>query len=263
MRNLTLTLILSLLFLTGYSQVEKLTNQSVFDMIELGLDEDVIIVKIKSSLNEFNTEIESLKVLKDKGVSSGIIKAMLEASKKEKKDEFDKSGVYLVIKNDEIKILPSIFSGSKTNILAGALTYGIASDKVKSTIHNPQSRNVVHGGECVFKFYFKPGDENRTVTSDWRFRTATSPNEFALIRLVKKRDCREIEVGSANVYTGTKRGVKNKNICSCTIEQIDEYTFKVIPTEQLAPGEYCFYYQGMIPENTNSKNQSVFDFSVE
>lgn len=262
MKRFLLTLVLSLTLLTGYSQKEKLTNQSVLDMIELGFDEEVIVAKIKSSLNVFNTSIDSLKQLKEKGVSSEILKAMLEASKIEKKDEFDKTGVYILTEAGEVKILPSIFSGTKTSKLAGYFSSGIASDKTKSTIHNSRSRNVVESGTCSFKFYFRPGDEKNTLTSDWRFRTSTSPNEFALIRLTRKGDSREIEVGTENIYSGTSKGVNNKNVCPCTIEQIDGYTFIVTPTEPLPPGEYCFYFQGMIPENNTYKNQSVFDFSV-
>lgn len=262
MKHFLLTLFLSFTLLTGYSQKEKLTNQSVLDMIEIGFDEGVIVAKIKSSLNTFNTSIDSLKQLKEKGVSNEILKAMLEAAKMEKGDEFDKTGVYIVSKNGEVKILPSIFSGTKTSKLAGYFTSGVISDKTKSTIHNPRSRNVVEDGNCSFKFYFRPGDEQKTLTSDWRFRTSTSPNEFALIRLSRKGDSREIEVGTENIYAGTSKGVNNKNVCPCTIEQIDEYTFKVTPTEPLLPGEYCFYFQGMIPENNTYKNQSVFDFSV-
>lgn len=265
MIKLVATLSLCFFFFIAQAQTEEiLTNQSVIDMVEMGFEPEVVIAKIKNSKTNFETSIDKLKELKDKGLAGDIIKAMLTASKPEEKVEVEKTGVFLLLRqNEEIKILPTAFSGSRTNVLAAGLTYGIASGKIKSTIHGNQSRNIVRSGNCSFMFYFKPDDIGNIRTPDWWFRCAASPNEFALMKLAVKKDSREIEVGSANVYTGTKSGVKNKNICPFTIEQIDDYTFKVTPSTPLEDGEYCFYYQGMIPQNDDRfKNQSVFDFSV-
>ena len=62
---------------------ETLNNQSVIDMIEIGFEEQVIIDKIESTSSDFDTSIESLKLLKQSGVSSSLLSAMLKASKKE------------------------------------------------------------------------------------------------------------------------------------------------------------------------------------
>ena len=62
---------------------ETLNNQSVIDMIEIGFEEQVIIDKIESTSSDFDTSIESLKSLKQSGVSSSLLSAMLKASKKE------------------------------------------------------------------------------------------------------------------------------------------------------------------------------------
>lgn len=260
-----ITLVFGFVFGVAQAQTEEvLTNQSVIDMVEMGFESDVVVAKIKNSNTKFETTIEKLKELKNKGIASEIIKAMISASKPVSEVIEDKSGVYLLLKHGaEIKILPTSFSGARRNTLISTLTYGIGSDKVKSTIHGEQSRNIVRNGDCSFIFYFSPQDNNNIRTLDWWFRCATSPNEFALIKLTKKKNCREIEVGSDNIYAGTKSGVNDKTICPFTIEQIDDFTFKVTPNYPLEEGEYCFYYQGMIPQNDNRfKNQSVFDFSI-
>ena len=62
---------------------ETLNNQSVIDMIEIGFEEQVIIDKIESTSSDFDTSIESLKSLKQSGVSSSVLSAMLKASKKQ------------------------------------------------------------------------------------------------------------------------------------------------------------------------------------
>lgn len=63
------------------------------------------------------------------------------------------------------------------------------------------------------------------------------------------------------MYAGTSIGVDEKNHIQIDIEKIDDYTFKVKPRYFLNTGEYCFYYQGSIPQG-GYNNQSVFDFSI-
>ena len=69
---------------------ETLNNQSVIDMIEIGFEEQVVIDKIESTSSDFDTSIESLKSLKQSGVSSSVLSAMLKASKKETPDVVEK-----------------------------------------------------------------------------------------------------------------------------------------------------------------------------
>src|ERR1039457_2886146 len=56
---------------------EVLTNASITEMKSLGLGDDVIIGKIKTSNCKFDTSIPALKQLKDAQVSDAIIQAML------------------------------------------------------------------------------------------------------------------------------------------------------------------------------------------
>ena len=74
-------LVLVLIFQNSYSQ-EILNNQSVIDMIEINFEEQVIIDKIESSNSSFDTSIESLKSLKQSGVTPNVLSTMLKASKK-------------------------------------------------------------------------------------------------------------------------------------------------------------------------------------
>ena len=52
-----------------------------------------------------------------------------------------------------------------------------------------------------------------------------------------------------------------KNIIKFDIEVLNDNEFKVIPAWFLEPGEYCFYYQGIVPVGGYT-NQAVFDFSI-
>ena len=73
---------LSLAFQYSYAQ-EVLSNQSVIDMFQLGFEEQVIIDKIESTNSDFDTSIETLKSLKESGLSPSLLSAMIKASKKD------------------------------------------------------------------------------------------------------------------------------------------------------------------------------------
>ena len=70
-----------------------------------------------------------------------------------------------------------------------------------------------------------------------------------------------MDIGKVNIYAGNSVGVDEKNVIKFDIEVLSDNEFKVIPAWFLEPGEYCFYYQGIVPVGGYS-NQAVFDFSV-
>lgn len=268
MKIKSLLLYVALLSTTSaFAQSERLTNQSVVDLIEAGFSESIIMAKIQTSETDFDISMEALKTLNAKGVPENIIVAIMNAAQKKSKEEAKEplSGIYYQIDNgDKKKILPTVFSGSKTNTLGAAFSYGIASAKVKALLNNAHSPNILHVDDDIsFFFYFVPQEDQafKMGASNWWFRSATSPNEFVLVKLDVKKGQRELVIGKVNAYAGSSSSVDAKAIIAVNIESIDDYTFKVTPVEPLDKGEYCFFYQGMIPSGSN--NQSVFDFSIQ
>lgn len=266
MNKLLFSVCLVLISLVSFSQNnETLTNVDILEMVELGFEPDLIISKIETSTSSFDTSMDALKMLKSKNVASSIISAMVYASKKEVvKDE--KTGIYIKNANgEETPIHPSAFSGTKTRTLAAALSYGIASAKVKSVLNNPNSKNVIDASEnIVFVFYFKPFNDTQRLATDWWFRSTTSPNEFVLVELDvnKNKETRELETGKENLWVGTDAGAKNKSVINFDIQELGNGAYSVTPKKLLKKGEYCFFYQGTIPQGGYT-NQSVFDFSVQ
>jgi len=272
MKKLILIISGLLIWVSVFSQNEELTNQSIIDLVELGFSESVIIAKINSSMCSYDTNLPALKELKEKGVSESIIVAMINRANDALEVEYDdiddefgigdfKTGIYMINGPDYIKILPTVFTGTKTNTLGSALSYGIASSKIKSVINKANSNNVVNSSSPEFLFVFEPSLGDNMGATNWWFATATSPNEFALAKLIQKKKSRELETGSVNVFSGTNIGVSEKHAIPFNITTINDNVFKVTMSEPLEPGEYCFYYQGTIPQG--GSNQSVFDFSVQ
>ena len=66
MKKLLLGAILIFYSFILFAQNEVLTNQSIIDMLELGFSNDIIVTKINTSKNNFDTSIQALKELKKK-----------------------------------------------------------------------------------------------------------------------------------------------------------------------------------------------------
>lgn len=255
-----------------HAQTEALTNQSILDMKELGFSEDVIITKIKNSACDFDSDISALKSLKEQGISDNIIITMLNsyksnnyANNNEIKNEPErKLGIFINEDRELKRVLPSVFSGTKTNTLGSALSYGLASSSIRTILNNSESINIAHNTHPEFIFFFARQDDQSYINngSNWWFFSASSPNEFLLVKLDQKRKTRELMTGSVNIYAGTNIGIDENSVIPFEIINIDDYTFKVTPVDPLSPGEYCFFYKGGIPQG-GYNNQSVFDFSVQ
>lgn len=263
MKKLMLIFVALLSVQFSYSQqIKALTNQDIVDMVEMELGAEIIISKIENTPGTFDVSLEALKEIKGKNVSGTIISAMIKKDSEEKKNKADKTGIfYLSEDGTEMALLPTAFSGTKTRTLASAFSYGIASAKIKSTISEEQSKNIINNARPTFVFYFAKFADNQYHASDWWFRVCTSPTEFVLVDLVTKKGTRELETGKANMWVGTDSGVRNDDVVQCEVQDLGNGKFSLSPKTDLPVGEYCFFFCGTIPQGGYT-NQSVFDFSV-
>ena len=246
-------------FFSAFSQ-NVLTNQSIIKLHELGFDSILIKSKIDASDANFDVSLDSLTYLKSKGISSDVLAMMIEKSKK-----VMKTGSFYYSKNGRLnEIVPSVFSGTKTNALAAGLTYGIASAKIKSFIPGAKSKNEVDSVKEEFIFQFDPlSSQNQNMGSgNWWFKTASTPNEFALTQLKVRRNKREMVTGKVSGITASSQiGVDPRSTIKLDIQHLGNGKFKGTPQSPLGRGDYCFFYQGSIPQG-GINNQSIFDFSI-
>lgn len=254
------TLIFSLMMLTSIfcNAQEKLNNQSILDLVDLGFGSEVIKSKINSTEAEFDTSLDSLKSLKSKGVPSDVLALMIDKSKVEVE-----GGVFYYENENLVKIQPSVFSGTRTNALGAAFSYGIAPAKMKSYVNNETSSNKVNSDNLSFIFQFDKQNKNDLGNGNWWFKTASSPNEFALTQLQKKKNRRELVTGKIRGITASMQmGVDTDDTIEFSIVDLGNGRYKVTPLNILESGEYCFFYQGTIPMG-GYNNQSIFDFSIQ
>jgi len=100
-------------------------------------------------------------------------------------------------------------------------------------------------------------------------RKGASASDFTLVKLDKKGDRRQFEVGSIGGWTGQKSGLREGNMRGFTAERVAPRTYKITLTEPLKGGEYGFF-MGTGPQMAlNYKDGAagaaqgrVYDFSI-
>ena len=116
-------------------QNDALTNQTIIEMVASDFSQEIIIAKIKSSKNTFDTSAAALKKLKEAGVPDTVILAMVQkASGMEITTESNNSGgsaISVTIPDGtEIKIVTTEEISGQRVVEGDALTFKVAEDLV-------------------------------------------------------------------------------------------------------------------------------------
>jgi hypothetical protein len=274
---------LFLIFLTCVAWTQqmshRLTNQDIIDMVALGLSDDVIITKIRSAAKPedlgFDTSTTGLKALKAGQVSDAIIKVMINpasappaavaaatpgtpAVANDPKLPPQEIGVYWKDGFTFLRVEGEIMSQAKVGGRAGSyFTYGIRSQHWDAYLNGPTSKNRVKERRPLFYFYVPDG---------------ASASDFILIKLEKKGNRREFQVGSFGGVTGGKSGVKRDKEVPFKSEHVAIRTYRITLDEDLKPGEYAFFMgtgqQAMMSSSTvastsgGSASGRIYDFTV-
>jgi hypothetical protein len=272
-----LTFLLLFPFLRDASQelAKRLTNQDIINMTALGLSDDVIIAKIRSVTGadgaKFDTSVDGLKALKAANVSDAVIKVMLNpapplgpvvvagtAISQDPNLPPPEVGVYWKDGPSFVLIQGLALSQAKVGGRAGSMfTYGLRSEHWDATLNGATSKNIVKDRRPVFYIYVPDGN------------TAA---DYALIKLEKKGDRREFQVGSFGGVTGGKAGVKKDKEIPFQADHIGIRTYKITLASDLKGGEYAFFMgtgaQATMAEahgsarSGGSASGRIYDFSI-
>jgi hypothetical protein len=248
MRRLTylVTVLCLLLASTAWSQelAKRITNQDIIDMVGMGISDDVIIAKIRSASAgenlKFDTSLNGLKELKAAKVSDEVIKVMINpapppgpvvvAATPISNDPGlppPEVGVYWKNGNAFVFIQGQVISQSKVGGKAGSMfTYGMRGEHWDAYLNGPTSKNVVSDRLPLFYLYVPDG---------------SSAADYVLIRLEKKGDRREFQIGTFGGVSGGKSGVKRDKEVAFTAEHAGVRTYKIKLDQGIKPGEYAFF----------------------
>ncbi len=256
---------------------KRFSNQDVIEMAKLGLSDDVIITKIRQAYEagpdavSFDTSVDGLKALKGANVPDSVIKVMINPAPPPATVVAGTSpisvdpnlpppevGVYWRDERKFILIQGQAVTNTKTGGKAGSfLTDGLRNQHWDATIEGNTSKNVVRDRQPVFYLYVPDGDDS---------------SDYVLVKLNKKGDHREFQIGSFGGIRGGKSGVQKDKVVPFSAEHVGIRVYKIKLDEGLKPGEYAFF-MGTGQSNTmsgayggnrsgGSASGRVWDFSI-
>ena len=257
---------------------KRLTNQDVIEMAKLGLSDDVIVTKIRQAYQagtdavSFDTSVDGLKALKGANVPDSVIKLMINPAPPPATVVAGTSpisvdpnlpppevGVYWRDEGKFVLVQGQAVTNTKTGGKAGSFfSNGLRNQHWDATIQGHTSKNVVRDRRPIFYLYVPDGDDS---------------SDYVLIKLNKKSDHREFQIGSFGGITGGKSGVQKDKEVPFRAEHIGIRMYKItLLDEGLKPGEYAFF-MGTGQSNTmagaRGRNRSggsasgrVWDFTI-
>lgn len=236
--------ILSIAFLVVMTAVsvstqvgEEINNDRVIDMTKKGLDDEIVIAKIKTGHPRFALADEDLVALKKSGVSGKVIAAMLDAS------VLASAAVKIDSKKCDLKTLGQAKVGGR---LGSAFTYGIKSVKQKAYLQGKHA-TVIVSPSPVIEIELPPND---TI------------DNYIVVKMDAKGDRRELEVGSAGGLVGAKAGLRAEAILKSSSQVVSGRNYKLVLQEKLKKGEYILYVVGS-PDAIKGVFGRGYDFTVE
>lgn len=222
---------------TLQGQDADLNNARVIEMSKMGLDDDIIIAKIKNANCKFELNDSDLMQLKKDGVSSKVVAAMLEAS------AITVTQVTIDQKPVAIHTLGQAKTGGR---LGSAFTYGIKSVKSKAYLQGAHSSVIVSPmPEIVLEL-----PKGETI------------DNYMIVQLDGKDDRRELEVGSMGGTVGAKSGVRAEAIRRTSTTPLGGNKYKMMVADKLKKGEYIIYVVGSA-DNIKGIYGRGYDFTVE
>lgn len=235
-----LALCVLFVFLSGApaaAQEADITNTRVVEMVKMGLDDDIIIAKMKNGNCKFQLEDSDLIDLKKAGVSAKVVAAMLDAS------AITVTKVVIDKKPVEMHTLGQAKVGGR---LGAAFTYGIKSVKSKAYLQGQHS-SVIVSPMPEITLELPKGD---TI------------DNYMVVQLDGKDDRRELEVGSQGGVVGAKSGIRAEAIRRTSAIPLGGNKFKLKVDSSLKRGEYIIYVVGSA-DNIKGIYGKGFDFTVE
>jgi hypothetical protein len=220
-----------------YAQDTDMTNARVIELAKKGMDDDIIVAKIKNGNCKFNLNDDDLIALKKEGVSAKVVAAMLEAS------AITVTKVTIDQRPVDMHTLGQAKVGGR---LGSAFTYGIKSVKSKAYLQGQHSSVIVSPTPEII-LELPKGD---TIDS------------YMIVQLDGKDDRRELEVGSSGGVVGGKSGVRAEAIRRTVTTPLGGNKFKMVVDGKLKKGEYIIYIVGSA-DNIKGIYGKGFDFTVE
>jgi len=134
-------------------------------------------------------------------------------------------------------------------------TFGIAKAQVRAEVPGPRAA-VRAGVKPEFYMYFPP--TGNLGSADM----ISSPSQFSLLLLEKKKDHRETVVAKQG-YGRASAGVDEKKTVQISADKFRPYAYKVTPNANLKAGEYAFVATTGMGGTASAAAVVIYDFGVD
>lgn len=235
--------------------IKPLTNADVVEMSKAGLPGNTIILAIQKGPTSFDTSPQTLIQLKNQGVGSQVLDAMIQAgsapptssqttatSRHTNADNHLSSGdnlsvpsprnVYLIDGSQRVLMKYST-TDTRTNSGLGAFV---------NPLHKTRFRAALSGNHAPLRTKNTSPMIEVTIASD-----ANPTDIVTLVKLKPKSETREIETYRGSI-TGVSGGFRKEDRLALTLEEVSGSTssnqkiYKVKLINPLVPGEYALVY---------------------
>lgn len=252
-----------------------LSNADVVALAKAGLPAPVIVAKIEASDTKFDTSVQTLVELANAGVHADVVAAMVSAGNPKQPiaapaasapivnlqtkaspsanvatnfqgTDCAGPGIYLRV-GDTLDLLePTTIAQQQSGSgVLSRMTYGIKSTKARAAIRGAKANIRIENEQPGFLFCFEESQAGLSYTTEG----AVNPSEFPLVKLdsnSKKRQ-RSFVVGKINAWTGSRAGATPEALRDINYERIKAGVYEAEPIQDLAPGEYAFYFSANTP----------------
>lgn len=257
--RLLLTMVFVCVMSVSVVAASLLTNADVVAMAGLGLSEEIILVKVKSSPNAFDTSPGALKVLQENDVSVSVIAAMIEAQGNVASPEESKG--------------TEIPEGDNIELVSGEKEIALIETRVRTEVSNRKSWIPIYGNFA--------GPENYVFLPGARADREMDSNGFIIKTTIPKKRLRLIRL-DLHEHSGDRFVVFSKGQSPREIELVfkagTQGWNELVPVQALENGEYAFLVTPEMKETGRSgfmaaamkqameqsfMNASAYDFRVE
>jgi len=236
---------------TAQPEKKTLTNADVVSMVKAGLAESTVVLAIEQNPSKFDTSPSALIELKNQGVPSAIIEAMMRAGDSAPASSESLPAAGAPGGNDQTE---------GTELLGEGAYYKTTKGWVRL-----EQVTMAGGGATHIGKMFVPGLTPQMV---WTFRGAEapiqisepkptfyikqspymvnvqgrSPRDVVVVRFDKKKDHRELQTTSGGSMFTFKMGFSKERTPDITVTRLSDTAFKVTPNSDLQPGEYLLTF---------------------
>jgi hypothetical protein len=260
------------------SSDEILTNDSIIQLRKAGIDEDLILAKIRDSQHSFDLSVQGMLALKEGGVSDRLMHFMMDPTKapeaktaaapsslrvasetpaapkeppkiaeapaaKPEPSLPKEIGVYLKTGSQWVEMQPEVVVWQSGGMLKRLATATIVQADVNGRIKGARSEKVV-----------EPPAEFLIITPE-----GVTITEYQLIHLREQRDAREFRVVTGGILSSS--GGAKRDAIPFEGTKILSRTFSV-KLELLDPGEYGFLPTGSTAPNSSANVGKMYTFRV-